>query len=312
MIAVPSRHRSVTLLAAMLVAQVLLLAYQIKRDSHVRLLRIWTVGAVTPLERIGTSMISGVHGVWAGYFNLIHVRRENQTLQEQINVLEMRNAQLEGKASEAERLEALFAFRDAHETTPTVAARVIAANADSASRAIFINRGTKDGIRRDMAVVTPDGVVGKIFEVYPGTSEVLLLTDKDSGVGALLVNSRTQGVVRGTGDPFPELRYIANDDTIEPGTQIVTSGEDRIFAKDLPVGTVLDVKPGNPFKQIRMRPAARLDRLEEVLVVLSRPVELAPKAPPVEAPPKPASPAKSNSPKKATPPATQPGDPNHP
>ena len=311
MIAVPSRHRSVTLLAFMLVVQVLLLAYQIKRDSHVRLLRIWTVDAVTPLERVGTSMISGVHGIWTGYFNLVHVRRENQTLQEQLNVLEMRNAQLEGKASEAERLEALLAFRDAHEDSPMVVARVIAANADSASRAVFINRGTKDGIKRDMAVVTPDGVVGKIFEAYPGTSEVLLLTDKDSGVGALLVNSRTQGVVRGTGDPDPELRYIANDDTVEPGTQIVTSGDDRIFAKDLRVGTVLDVKAGNPFKQIRMRPAARLDRLEEVLVVISHPTEIAPKAPPVEVAPKPAAPSKST-PKKVTPPAVQPGQPNHP
>ncbi len=312
MIAVPSRHRSVTLLAAMLVAQVLLLAYQIKRDSHVRLLRIWTVDAVTPLERVGTSMISGVHGVWTGYFNLIHVRRENQTLQEQLNVLEMRNAQLEGKASEAERLESLLAFRDAHEDSPMIVARVIAANADSASRALFINRGTKDGIRRDMAVVTPDGVVGKVFETYPGTSEVLLLTDKDSGVGALLLNSRTQGVVRGNGDPDPELRYIANDDTVAVGTQIVTSGQDRIFAKDLPVGTVLDVKAGNPFKLIRIRPAARLDRLEEVLVVLSHPVELAPKLPAVEIAPKPTTPVKPGASKKTTPPAAQPEPQDHP
>jgi rod shape-determining protein MreC len=311
MIAVPSRHRSVTLLAAMLVAQVLLLAYQIKRDSHVRLLRIWTVDTVTPLERVGTSMISGVHGVWTGYFNLIHVRRENQTLQEQLNVLEMRNAQLEGKASEAERLESLLAFRDAHEDSPMIVARVIAANADSASRALFINRGTKDGIRRDMAVVTPDGVVGKVFETYPGTSEVLLLTDKDSGVGALLLNSRTQGVVRGNGDPDPELRYIANDDSVAVGTQIVTSGQDRIFAKDLPVGTVLDVKAGNPFKLIRIRPAARLDRLEEVLVVLSHPVELAPKVPAVEIAPKPATPVKPGASKKNTPPAAQPEPQDH-
>jgi cell shape-determining protein MreC len=117
-------------------------------------------------------------------------------------------------------------------------------------------------------------------------------------------------VVRGTGDSDPELRYVANDDTVTPGTQIVTSGEDRIFAKDLPVGTVLDVKPGNPFKLIRMRPAARLDRLEEVLVVLSHPVEIAPKAPPAEAAPKSETPAKP-APKKATPPA-QAGQPIHP
>ena len=87
----------------------------------------------------------------------------------------------------------------------------------------------------------------------------------------------------------------------------MTSGEDRIFAKDLPVGTVLDVKAGNPFKQIRMRPAARLDRLEEVLVVISHPIELVPKAPPAEAAPKPAAPTKSTTPKKVAPPVAKPG-----
>lgn len=286
MIAVPTRHRSVTLLASMLVLQVLLLAYQVKRESHVRLLRIWTVDAITPLERIGTSIISGVHGVWTGYFNLVHVHRDNLGLQKQIETLEMQNAQLQGAAAEKQRLEALLGFRDEHPETPTIVARVVAASADSASRAVFINRGTKDGIRRDMAVITPEGVVGKIFEAYPSTSEVLLLTDKDSGVGALFANSRTQGVVRGTGDPDPEMRYVSNDDNVTVGAQILTSGEDRIFAKDLPVGTVLDVKSGDPFKQIRVRPAARLDRLEEVLVVLASHENLTPKSAPSETAPK--------------------------
>lgn len=307
MIAVPGRHRSVTLLAAMLLIQVLLLAYQIKRESHVRLLRVWTVDAFTPFGRIGTSIIGSVHGVWDGYFNLVHVRRDDAELQQQLNQLEMRNAQLEGKAAEADRLAALLAFRDMHEEAPMIVARVVAASADSASRAVFINRGTKDGVRRDMAVVTPDGVVGKIFEAYPGTSEVLLLTDKDSGVGALLANTRTQGVVRGTGDPDPELRYVATDDTVNVGAQVLTSGEDRIFAKDLPVGTVTDVKSGNPFKQIRIRPAARLDRLEEVLVVISKQQELQPKSAPApsDATPKPGAtkPGTAAPKKPATPPA---------
>jgi rod shape-determining protein MreC len=300
MIAVPSRHRSVTLLASMLVLQVLLLAYQVKRESHVRLLRIWTVDAITPFERIGTSIISSVHGVWSGYFNLVHVHRDNLALQRQIATLEMQNAQLQGAAAEKQRLEALLGFRDEHPETPTVVARVVAASADSASRAVFINRGTKEGVRRDMAVITPEGVVGKIFEAYPSTSEVLLLTDKDSGVGALFANSRTQGVVRGTGDPDPEMRYVSNDDNVAVGAQIVTSGEDRIFAKDLPVGTVIDVKSGNPFKQIKVRPAARLDRLEEVLIVLATQQNLAPKSAPGEASPKNA-PASSKKPASAPP-----------
>jgi rod shape-determining protein MreC len=149
-------------------------------------------------------------------------------------------------------------------------ARVIASSADGSSHTFYINRGEKDGIRRNMPVITPDGVVGKIFEVFGGASEVLLITDKDSGLGALLAGTRIQGPVGGTGDPFVQMKYVSNDETVTVGQEVLTSGEDRIFPKDLPVGTVTEVKSGSPFKQIRVRPAAHLDRLEEVMVLLMK------------------------------------------
>jgi rod shape-determining protein MreC len=137
---------------------------------------------------------------------------------------------------------------------------------------VFISRGSRDGVRRDMGVITPEGVVGKVFAVYPDTSQVLLLTDKESGVGALLGESRAQGPVRGTGEPLLGLEYISNEVKVEPGERILTSGQDRIFPKDLPVGTVLQVQPDrhSPFLKISVKPAARLDGLEEVLVLLTR------------------------------------------
>ncbi len=184
--------------------------------------------------------------------------------------LRIRNTELESESAESARLAALLGFRDAHPDAPMLAARVIAASADSSSHAIFINRGEHDGIRRNMAVITPDGVVGKVFEVYRSTSQVLLLTDKESGVGALLAGSRTQGPVGGTGDPLMVMKYISNDENVTVGQEVLTSGEDRIYPKDLPVGTVAEVKTGTPFKLIRVKPAAHLDRLEEVLVLLTR------------------------------------------
>jgi rod shape-determining protein MreC len=120
-----------------------------------------------------------------------------------------------------------------------------------------------------MAVITPDGIVGKIVEVFPSTSQVLLINDKESGVGALFADSRTHGVVKGTGDPEPHMDYVVNDDKVQVGEAIITSGEDRIFPKGLPVGTVMDAKAASPFQVIRVQPAARLDRLEDVLVLLT-------------------------------------------
>ncbi len=157
-----------------------------------------------------------------------------------------------------------------------LAAQVIGASADPTSHTLFINRGERDRLRRNMGVITPDGVVGKIVEVFPSTAQVLLINDKDSGVGALFAVSRTHGVVRGSGDPEPHMEYVINEEKLQPGDVIVTSGEDRIFPKDLLIGTVGATKPGNPFQAISVQPAARLDRLEDVIVLLSL-QELAPK-----------------------------------
>ncbi len=154
-------------------------------------------------------------------------------------------------------------------------ARVIGASADTASHTIFLDRGEREGVRRNMAVITPDGVVGKIIEAFPNSAQVLLLADREGGVGAMLADSRIQSPVGGTGEPLLVMKYIPNDETVNVGERVVTSGMDRIFPKDLPVGTVTEVKPGNPFKLIRVRPAANLERLEEVIVLLTlHPLEL--------------------------------------
>src|SRR5579864_8525036 len=262
MIAVPGRHRSLALLGGVLLAQVLLLAVQIRRDTqHVRLIRVWAVGMVTPFERAGTWTITKVRGTWNGYFALVHTHRDDQNLKAENDRLKIQNAELQGQSAEAQRLAAMLGFINGHTEVPMVAARVIAASADSVSHTIYINRGEHEGIRRNMAVITADGVVGKVLEI----------TDRDSGVGALLADSRIQGPVGGTGEPLMTMKYVSNDETVNVGQQILTSGQDQIFPKDLPVGTITEVKPGTPpFKLIRVKPAAHLESLEEVMVLLTR------------------------------------------
>src|SRR5579863_7853142 len=272
MIAIPSRHKSLTLLATVVVTQVLLLAVQIKRERQVRLIRVWAVELISPLQRIGSWTIHGALHGWGGYVSLRGAQKENDAMRAELDRLKVRNAELEGRALEADRLAALLNFRNTQPDVPMLAARVIGASPDSNSQTVNIDRGSRDGIRRDMGVITPDGVVGKILAVYPDISQVLLLGDKESGVGALLADTRTQGPVKGTGEPLLSLDYISSDEKITVGETVLTSGQDRIFPKDLPVGTVVDFSSDqkSPFLKIRVRPAAHLDRLEEVLVLETR------------------------------------------
>ncbi|HKF51739.1 MAG TPA: rod shape-determining protein MreC [Candidatus Acidoferrales bacterium] len=264
---VPSRHRPLVLLVAVILAQVLLLAFQIRRDRDVRLIRVWSAELLTPLQRGGTFIVSKADAVWFGYIDLRNVRAENRSLAEQLGDLRLKNQQLQGQAAQAVRLARLLGFRQANADIPMMAAEVIGANADATSRTVFINRGEEDGIRRNMAVITPDGVVGKISEALPHTSQVLLVTDRESGVGTLLAGTRTHGVVKGTGDPLLWMDYVSADEKVPGGEEVLTSGEDRIFPKNLPVGWVASTKAGFPFQTIEVTPSAHLDRLEEVLVL---------------------------------------------
>ncbi len=269
MLDTPLRQRPLALLAALVLAQVLLLAFQIKRDHDVRLIRYWAAAVVMPFERGGTSAFSKSGGIWSNYISLRGTRAENEKLRGELDQLRLRNRELEGQASEAQRLGVLLNFHEAHQDTPMLAAQVIGASADPASHTLFLNRGDRDHVRRNQAVITPDGIVGKIVEVFPATSQVLLINDKDSGAGALLADTRTHGVVKGSGDPDPRLDYVVNDEPVHAGEMILTSGEDRIFPKDLLIGTVSMANQGNPFQVIHVRPAARLDRLEDVLILLT-------------------------------------------
>jgi rod shape-determining protein MreC len=265
------RHSNVLTLTALLVVQVLGLAVQVKgpaeNGTSSNLLHIWAIRLISPIEKAFVYSGNSTRNVYRDYFALRSVRRENESLKRQIEEMRIQNVRMQEDAMQARRIQSLLGFKEQF-IHRTVAAQVIGTSGSDLSRILYIDRGADDGIKPDMAVITPDGVVGKILHVQASTAQVLEISDQTSGVGALLVNLRLQGIVKGTAGGDIVLNNIMNNEKVEVGELITTSGGDRIFPKGLPIGTVSSTFPGRDvFLNIRLKPAAKLDRLEEVLVV---------------------------------------------
>jgi rod shape-determining protein MreC len=198
------------------------------------------------------------------------VRAENRELKQQIEQMRIEQVRLSEDAAQARRLQSLLAFKE-QTIAKTVPAQVIGSSGSDLSQSIYIDKGSSDGIAQDMAVITVGGIVGKVLRVYPTTSLVLMINDQSSGVGALLEKSRLQGVLRGSPNGELILDRVMGDEKVSPGDVLLSSGGDQIFPKGLPVGTVTKVSPGKElFLNIKVKPAADLSRLEEVLVVAEK------------------------------------------
>src|SRR5271157_5071449 len=264
------RYKNLIVLGTVLFVQILGLAVQVRRttdsDSS-RLIRIWAVGAVSPLEKVLVWLQTSTGNVWHNYFYLRGVRAENRSLKAQIERMNLEQVRMSQDADQARRLQALLAFKEQF-ISETMAAQVIGSSGSELSRSVYIDKGSRDGLKPDMAVITKDGIVGKVLRVYRSTSLVLLIDDQTSGVGAILDKTRLQGILRGTPSGEVVLEKVMSDETVPPGELVLTSGGDGIFPKGLLVGKVTKVSPGSElFLNIRVRPAADLSKLEEVLVV---------------------------------------------
>jgi rod shape-determining protein MreC len=267
------RYKNLIWLVAVLFLQFLGLAVQVKRTGeaeNTRLIRIWAVSAVTPLERGLIWVENGVGGIWHNYFYLRGVRNENRQLKEQIEQMRLDQVRLREDAAQAQRLQALLSFKE-QTVSKTVAAQVIGSSASDLSRIIYIDKGEDAGLKRDMAVITADGIVGKVLQIFPSVSQVLLINDQSSGVGVILEKTRLQGVLRGTANGEVILERVMSDEQVPTGERVLTSGGDGIFPKGLPVGSITKVAPGKDlFLDVKVRPTADLSKLEEVLVLTEK------------------------------------------
>ena len=229
----------------------------------------------SPIEygtsRIMNGISSGIHIVEISLKNRI----EWEALEKQNAELKERSTDYDELMAENKRLRALLDFRAAHSQYNLLASSVISRDYGSWSNTMIINRGSSDGVAKDMAVVTPKGVVGFISDVYPNSARVQLMLDPRTSIGAIVqrAESRVSSVVRGNGnDPMePQFVNIAKDSDILEGDTLVTSGYGMIYPKGLYIGKIVSIhQSDNDFvKYAVIRPGVEFDKLEEVFVILS-------------------------------------------
>lgn len=272
-----SRFKNALFLMVVLLAQAIALAIQVRSPidpaepdgPNVRLIRRWAAAAVSPFERAAHGTGLAIRSTWSNYADLRHVRQQNKDLQQELTRLRLEEAALAEDAIQGQRLQALLGFREKY-VVATTAAQVIGSSGTDVSHVLMIDKGANDGLRPDMAVITPDGIVGKLRDVFPTTAQVLEIDDQTSGAGVLLEDTRMRAIIRGGAGSRVVIDNLTADSRIKPGQQVVTSGGDQIFPRGLPVGTIESIAPDpkhQPYTAIVVKPAVNLARVEEVLVI---------------------------------------------
>jgi rod shape-determining protein MreC len=284
------RYRNLVVLLVVLLAQIIGLAMQVrhtdsgrnlvdaKDGTGVRLIRLWADWLVTPPEQILHSSKLGALSLWGNYIALRHTREQNQDLQKTIDRLRLEQAALLEDARQGQRLQALVDFQQKY-IYKTLAAQAIGSSGSDQSRVFYIDKGADYKLERDMAVITADGIVGKVREVFPHTAQVLAINDQSSGAGVILETTRIRGILRGSAAGRPQIVGILADQRIQPGEKVLTAGGDQIFPRGLPVGVVDKVVKDperDSFIDVIVKAAAHLDRLDEVLVITSTEPRFAP------------------------------------
>jgi len=278
-----NRYRNITVLLLVIFAQLVLLAVQVKNDQDVHLIRVWTVTAVTPFARLLEGMRGGGIGFVRNYILLHDADAANRRLQAEVDRLKVENIFLKNEVNSADRAKALQLFQ-LHTPSKMLAATIILTGAGSNSKVVFVDRGSVEGVMRGMAVVTPDGIVGKVIAAYPTASAVLLVTDPDFAAGVVSQKSGARGTFKGQGNPLGKVDYVPFEEKVAQGEWFYTSGDDRVFPRGFPVGQAKAVRPGQPFQEILVDPAGLQRGLEDVLIVMAGVHQDIPDTPPVNQP----------------------------
>ena len=266
------RQRTAVLFIAVMLGHILLISAQVNSRGGVPLLEVVTFGAFAEVQRAAAGVTGSVRSVWRGYVDLRHVRTENDALKRQLSDLQVQFQHERALAERARQLERLLGFKT-EIRLDTIPALIIGAGATPDIRTMTLDKGASSGVKANMAVIAPTGVVGRIVTPTATAAKVQLLIDRNAAAGALVSRSRAQGVIVGTGDDVLRMDYVQGVADVKVGDIIETSGIDGIYPKGFVIGKVEGVErgSGSVYKTIRVRPAVDFTRLEEVLVVKTPP-----------------------------------------
>ena len=265
-----SRYRRVLILALALLVAFALMTLQVRHDrAALSFARQAILFVVSPFIKVTAVTAGSLGRVWLDYVDLRALREENQRLQQESAILHRRISQLEEYALETQRLQGLLAMRETSRAN-YLAARIVGKDATNWFKTLLIDRGSQAGLRRNLPVVAPDGLVGRVIEVTPYTAKVQLITDPVSASGGLLQRTRVTGIVSGNLGAGLKVRYLPLLADVAVGDEVVTSGMGGVFPKGIPVGRIVAVerKSGALFQEAVLQPKVDLGRLEEVLILM--------------------------------------------
>ena len=274
------RQRTGYLFLAVMIGHIILISAQVQSKSGGRVLEAVTFSAFSEVQRGTSSVFGGFGNLWSNYLALRGLKAENDALQHEVSALRLQLQQEQALARQAEHLQQLLDLRS-RAGLPTTAAEVIGGYASPDLQTVTINKGERDGVRGDAAVLSPAGVVGRVLDpVAPNAARVQLLISRNAGAGAMIERTRAGGVVLGGGiDPPLIMEYVSNLADVQPGDLVVTAGTDGIYPKGFPIGRVETVQRGPGLhKRIKVRPVVDFTNVEEVLVLLSPPTPEGPDA----------------------------------
>ena len=265
------RQRTGWLFMAVTVGHIILISAQVQTRRGVPLLEAVTFGVFAEVQRGATSAVSGVQDSWQNYFALQQVRQENEALRTQLAQLQIQMQQERALAQQSRTLQDLLELR---KQTPleTTAAAVIGGAPSAEFRTMTIDKGSAAGLKPDMAVISPAGVVGRIITPSARAAKVQLLIDRNAAAGAVIERSRAQGVVVGMGTDRLRMDYVSGTADIKVGDRVVSSGIDGIYPKGFAIGQIESIQRGaGEYNGIVVRPAVDFSALDTVLVVLTPP-----------------------------------------
>ena len=224
----------------------------------------------SPVRSLGAAITAPVRGLGNIFSNLTADQATLSELQDEVDELRARNAELEEDASSAQRLQDLLDLRDTNDLQ-SVAARIISGSTDSWSSTVTLDKGSSSGLSAGMPVTTSSGVIGQIVSCSATTSTVRLLSDESSSISAMVQSSRAQGMLTGSASGEVRLEMVSTSQEVTTGDVIVTSGLGGVFPKGLPIGEVVSVtnNPGDLYLDIFVELYADTSRSEEVLVITS-------------------------------------------